>query len=195
MRAKWTRSFLSQGRRLLSRRLASSARKRPRPLLSLSVAAGVAALAFTMSPDSARQLRNTVHLGALVLYESKMVLSYKDAAALVTQWSDIASHGGMQDELIECLLRSLDIKQSRDTLRFLIDHDVLSLLLQYISWNKPTDPTRLQRELNSFICTMMLVIQFLMALKYVHLLQSWCKVLSSCWRLLQSMVKWSCKCR
>ncbi|CAI5739982.1 unnamed protein product [Peronospora destructor] len=164
MRAELTRSFLWQGRRLLSRRLVSSralkaarssAPKRPRLLPSLPVAVGVAALALNMSLDTARQLRNTMHLGMLIVYESKMALSFEDAAALVTRWSSIVSHGGVQDELIECLLscilRLQDDKQSRGTLRFLIDQDILSLLLQYIAWSKPTDPTKLQQLVQSLI--------------------------------------------
>ncbi|RMX68063.1 hypothetical protein DD238_002867 [Peronospora effusa] len=164
MRTEWTRSCLSQGRRFPSRRLVSSrtskdarfyVRKRPRSLPSLPIAVGVAALALTMSPDTAWQLRNTVHLGVLVLYESKMTLSFENTAALVAQWKDVISYGGVQDELMECLLsrilRLQDDKQSRDTLRFLIDQDILSLLLQYIAWSKPTDPTRLKQLVQSLI--------------------------------------------
>ncbi|KAG6957852.1 hypothetical protein JG687_00009734 [Phytophthora cactorum] len=125
---------------------------------SAVVGVGGAALALTSSPDSARRLGNIAHTGVLVLHESEVVTSFEDAAALVTQWSEILSRGGLeaaQDELVERLLSRIlhlqDDEQSQNTLSFLIDQRVLPLLVQYTAWSKPTDPTRLRQLVQSLV--------------------------------------------
>ncbi|OWZ19227.1 hypothetical protein PHMEG_0006552 [Phytophthora megakarya] len=132
--------------------MTASKRSRSLPPLSVVVGAGAAVLALSSSPDSARQLRNTAHMGALVLHESKTTASFEDATALAMQWMEILSRGGLQaaqDELVgrllDCILRLQSDEQSQDTLRFLIEHGVLPLLVQYTAWMKPTEPRRLQQ--------------------------------------------------
>ncbi|CAH0516246.1 unnamed protein product [Peronospora belbahrii] len=161
-----TRRFLSQGRRFPSQRLASShisksarfhARKRPRllPYLSVAVGIGAASLVMAMSPNDARRLRTTLHMGVLILHESKFVATFEEAASLVTQWRKIVSRGGVEDELfkrlLNCILRHSDDMQSHDTLRFLIDQGTLPLLVEYIAWSKPADRTRLQHLIRCLI--------------------------------------------
>ncbi|CAH0516247.1 unnamed protein product [Peronospora belbahrii] len=161
-----TRRFLSQGRRFPSQRLASShisksarfhARKRPRllPYLSVAVGIGAASLVMAMSPNDARRLRTTLHMGVLILHESKFVATFEEVASLVTQWRKIVSRGGVEDELLKrllnCILRHSDDMQSHDTLRFLIDQGTLPLLVEYIAWSKPADRTRLQHLIRCLI--------------------------------------------
>ncbi|KAG7383630.1 Serine active site containing protein 1 [Phytophthora pseudosyringae] len=156
--AKWTRRFLSRGKAAADPRLSARKRSRSLPPLSVAVGAGAAALALTSSPDSARRMRNMAHMGVLVYHESEVAGSFEDATALVTQWAETLRRGGFeaaQDELVErllsCILRLEDDRQSQDTLRFLVEHGALPLLVQYTAWSRPTEPRRLQQLVESII--------------------------------------------
>jgi hypothetical protein len=174
--AQWTR-FLPRGvsvatgprssRRLISSRTVQephgSARKRSRlPPLSVALGAGAATLALTSSAEDARQLRDTAHMGVMVLHENETAASFEDVAALVTQWSEILRRGGLeaaQDELVERLLhRILRLQaddQSQEALHFLVEQGALPLLVQYMARNKPAEPKTLQRALSPATLTLL----------------------------------------
>ncbi|KAL3660545.1 hypothetical protein V7S43_014300 [Phytophthora oleae] len=168
---EWTtcRRFLPRGKTVTAAppptRLASSharpfARKRSRPLppLPVAVAVGAVVLALSSSPENARRLRNTAHMGALTIHERKAAASFEEAVALATEWIEVLCRGGLeavQDEVVErllsCIIRVQDGKQSQDTLHFLIDHGILPLIVEYMVWSKPTEAKRLQQLVQSLI--------------------------------------------
>lgn len=113
-------------------------------------------LALISSPDDTRRLRHIALSGVLLFHGSGVVTSMKNAADLMMQWSDILRGGGLeavQDELVErllsCILHLSGDEHGRATLRFFIDNGILPLLVQYIEWNKPKDPLRLRRLIQS----------------------------------------------
>ncbi|KAK1928579.1 Protein SERAC1 [Phytophthora citrophthora] len=172
-RISCTMRFLPRGKAVVaaspSTRFASShavkdtrplVRKRSRslPPLPVTVAAGAVALTLSSSPEDAWRLRNTTHMGMLNIHESNIPTTFEEAMALTTQWIEVLRRGGLeaaQDELVErllsCILRARDDKQSQDTLHYLIDHGILSLIVEYMAGSKPTEGKRLQQLVQSLV--------------------------------------------
>lgn len=158
--AQWARRLLRRGAASTPRPPRASSHKRSRslPPLSAVAGAGAAALLLSASPDTARHLRTTAQLGAMVFMERYELPTLDDAMQLARETGDLARRGGLravQDDLAVRLMRIIlqlgDDEEGRQTLCSFVSRGAVALLVQYAACCRPAEPWKLQQLMQSLV--------------------------------------------